>query len=232
MSEQEKEMEDASNKEDVEVDDAEEDGLGVIFDGLQTVMWEGMTRKPRNPHKSSRHQLTGADIEGQADQGLHLSATEDPEEQRKVERNKVVDRDLADSKAMEDDLEAWLGDDGGQVPNITADQKAWPAGETGPSSAPRGAEPSAAAGVDGFEDDFGPFRSSASQIDRQPDIEPDLDLDEQVNLEAILDQLNRTREELGMVENEDEQRVRAGKEVERLLGMIGMDLGDDEELDD
>jgi len=194
------------SKEDEGEGDADGDGLEVIFESLQTVMWEGMKRKPRLPAGTSNRQMEAEERKtpNRTEQEAPNSGSEKGDD---VRRQQVMDRDRADTEAMEGDLEAWLND----ATDIVSR----------PITAPVVSE------ANGFEDDFGPFRSSASGDGLQ--LDPDLDLDQEVNLEAILDQLNRTREELGMVENEDERRVRAGKEVGRLLGMIGLDLDDDDE---
>lgn len=223
-----------------EEDLQEEDGLKVIFESLQTIMWEGMKRKPKSvtskpkPNREvdredvERHIVplvagTNADLNSDLDSSLGQGHGGE-------EKEGVISRDLANSKRMEDDLEAWLNDEPGAVSPT-------------PISLPASAD--TAGGKDdstssiGFEDDFGPFLSNSSgnvpHTSAHPEdsgLDLDLDLDQEVNLEAILDQLNRTRAELGMVENEDERRVRAGKEVGRLLGMMGLDLDDDDDDDD
>jgi hypothetical protein len=223
-----------------EEDLQEEDGLKVIFESLQTIMWEGMKRKPKSatskpkPNRETdggnveRHVVPlvpgtnpdlNSDLDSRLGQGLGA-----------VEKEGVISRDLANSKRMEDDLEAWLNDEPGAVSPTPASL---------PVSADKaGGKDDATASI-GFGDDFGPFLSNSSSYAlnpntraEDPDLDLDLDLDQEVNLEAILDQLNRTRAELGMVENEDERRVRAGKEVGRLLGMMGLDLDDDDDDDD
>lgn len=223
-----------------EEDLQEEDGLKVIFESLQTIMWEGMKRKPKSVTSKPKlnREVDREDVERhivplvpgtipdlnsnlQSSLGRGLGA---------VEKEGVISRDLADSKRMEDDLEAWLNDEPGAI---------------SPTPASLPASPDKAGGKDdatasiGFEDDFGPFLSSSSSDAlnsdarvEDSDLDLDLDLEQEVNLEAILDQLNRTRAELGMVVNEDERRVRAGKEVGRLLGMMGLDLDDDDDDDD
>lgn len=223
-----------------EEDLQEEDGLKVIFESLQTIMWEGMKRKPRSatskpkPNREvdredvERHIVplvpgTNPDLNSDLDSSLGQGLGA-------VEKEGVISRDLADSKRMEDDLEAWLNDEPGAISPTPA---------LLPASADKASGKDDATASIGFEDDFGPFLSSSAGDVLQtnahqghPDLDLDLDLDQEVNLEAILDQLNRTRAELGMVENEDERRVRAGREVGRLLGMMGLDLDDDDDDDD
>jgi hypothetical protein len=63
-------------------------------------------------------------------------------------------------------------------------------------------------------------------------LEDELDFDLKVNLESILNQLSQTRDDLQGVDDEDERRIRAGKEVNRILGMMGLDLQDDEGSED
>jgi hypothetical protein len=98
-----------------------------------------------------------------------------------------------------------------------------------PSSAPNDSAPSSANGTNGresgFEDDFGPAPTVASG-------EPNIPLDPT----PLLLHLQNVRAELADVEDEDERRVRAAREVAQLMGQLGFgegDLGLDElEFDD
>nr|XP_018265858.1 uncharacterized protein I303_02233 [Kwoniella dejecticola CBS 10117]OBR88016.1 hypothetical protein I303_02233 [Kwoniella dejecticola CBS 10117] len=86
---------------------------------------------------------------------------------------------------------------------------------------------------EGFEDDFDDFaeyQSGPSNPARRPDLEdPTLALDPT----PLLLHLQSVRAELAGVVDEDERRVRAGKEVQQILASLGVgDMGDDLGLDD
>jgi hypothetical protein len=217
------------NSDERDEEEVEEQGIDVILAALQTVMWQGMRRKPKSTFNRAPLQirsdtpiLSGEFLEniGSASPGETNWAVGD---QKLVERRRnVLAEDADSSKRMEDELEAWLGKE--------------------PDTSKSTAESSSIQGrlsTEGFDDDFGPFETSIPGSLSRPEMHPEvmenladeLDFDLEVNLESILSQLSQTREDLRNVDDEDERRVRAGREVNRILGMMGMDLGDEAGID-
>lgn len=129
-------------------------------------------------------------------------------------------------------LDQWLGDDIDSAPPPTlSDLESGPPRMGGPNTVnghvDRGtrsalipnATPTAAANA-GFEDDFGPDPSGdASSIPLDPT--------------PLLLHLQEVRAELAEVEDQDERRLRAGREVARLMQSLGMggDFGDFDDLE-
>ena len=216
---------DAASRDDWDEEEAEEQGIDVILAALQTVMWQGMRRKPKSapgrpaPRMENHTPMLSGEISKDLDPSIANNLDWSVGDEELVERRRTVFAEDADSaKRTEDELEAWLGTD----PDALE-----PMAES--SSAQDGLP------AEGFDDDFGPFESplpeslpraeKLSTASENP--EDELDFDLEVNLESILSQLSQTRENLRNVDDEDERRVRAGREVHRILGMMGMDLGDE-----
>jgi len=211
-------------------EEVDEQGIEVILAALQTVMWQGMRRKPRStfnraasPQLESDNPILTGGLSEQL--GLISSGESDGavgDEVLVERRRKVLAEDKDSSKRMEDELEAWLGKEPDNMES------------TAESSSVEGILP-----IEGFDDDFGPFESPNPGVPSKEmhpgaskDLADELDFDLEVNFESILSQLSQTREDLRDIDDEDERRVRAGREVNRILGMMGRDLGDEAGIDE
>lgn len=124
-------------------------------------------------------------------------------------------------------LDAWLEDDGDDLAAL-AQLRSFAVGAGGMSAQALGSrdlehfgleEPTGGAGADGharaadehaFEDDFGPHAEPNIPLDPTP----------------LLLHLQNVRAELADIEDEDERRVRAAREVAQLMGQLG--FGDEE----
>ncbi|KAI5452847.1 hypothetical protein NCC49_006387 [Naganishia albida] len=212
---------DAVGVEYVDLSSSDEDKLRDVRDSLQTIMWPGMVRKPlarkavkpAPSHPSSRKELPLA-----------------PPPSRKEEERTPFDLSPAEEEAFlqheQHKLDAWLDEDEIAFPTLA------------PRDNPAHTVAAAAAvfGGGGFDDDFSPpsphgpsnggdeftgFQSASALLEPAPIPT------ETTDLFAHLDAL---RTELAGVPDE-ERRVRAAREVERLFVRFGVGLDLDDESD-
>ena len=131
----------------------------------------------------------------------------------------------ADGLVDEGELSATESHSAGPPEGLDADQT----DSTSAGPQPRNDEPpdreaandTGALGHSGFEDDFSEFQS-ASQDGSSLPLDPT----------PLLLHLQSVRAELADVEDEDERRLRAGREVEMIMRTLGMEVGGLDDLDD
>lgn len=187
--------------EEVEWEYMESHALGELLESLQTIMWPHMARKaPTKPHSTATMRSpTSPDTCIQSDGQLGTERRTDGVHPPALGQEQDLLVEQADN-----DLETWLADE--FVPNKSS------------ASGPDITMPDPTTTVTpGFDDDFGPFhQSSPSTIDQDP---ADRSIDQ---LSALFSHLKHVKTELTSVENEDERRERAGREVEQVMRLLGM----------
>jgi hypothetical protein len=201
---------------------------------LELIMWPNMKRKPTVPRSERILEETSlkpndieshenwpvnfTTIDSSATKGFDLESSA-RSTQEGFQEDLLDELHLTDERRAEEakrEYESWLESD----PPISFQ----------PISEEKNPVIVSKSGQEGFEDDFGPLQSYPSKpasrpketTQRQPDV---------ADIEQIFQHLNRVREQLGHVGDEDERRLKAGREVERVLAGLGLDWSDDDEED-